>query len=244
MRRTGTHDGPADRRPRCLGYPFCSVSDLPFSLPPGPASLLASALDREGKIDRALEALGPLAGRDVLVVGGGPAETARWTTRVGRLTSVDALLDEHAAALPDASADAIVTVWAAFRGVDPAELAAADRLLRATGRLLVVHDYGRDDVSVLRGDRPEYGEWSRRSGPFLSNGFRVRVIHSFWTFDSLGAAQGFLGEVFGADGIAFGSDLKRPRLSYNVAIYHRTRGGRAMTAGLDADDDEDAPEPA
>ena len=35
---------------------------------------LLGALDVEGKIARALEALGPLAGRDVVVVGGGPRE--------------------------------------------------------------------------------------------------------------------------------------------------------------------------
>ena len=59
-------------------------------------------------------------------------------------------------------------------------------LLRDGGRLLVVHDYGRDDVSRLRpADLPEYTSWSRRDGWFLRNGFRVRVIHAWWTFESL-----------------------------------------------------------
>jgi hypothetical protein len=111
--------------------------------------------------------------------------------------------------------------------VDAAELAAADRVLRPGGRLLVVHDYGRDDVSQLRGDLPEYADWSRRDGPFLANGFRVRVIHCFWTFDSIEAARAFLGDAFGAGGVALGGHLRRARLSYNVAVYHRTRGDRA-----------------
>jgi len=212
------------------------VSDLPLSLPSGPALLLAAAIDRERKIDRALEALGPIAGRDVVLVGGGPDETARRTADGARVTSVGSLLDADARALADESADAIVCAWSAFRGVDPDELASADRLLRPAGRLLVVHDYGRDDVSRLRGDLPEYGAWSKRSGPFLSNGFRVRVIHCFWTFETLEDAQGFLGEAFGADGAAFGGALKRPRLSYNVAVYHRTRGG---TPGADDAGDAD-----
>ena len=202
---------------------FGLVSDLPFSLPPGPAVTLAAAIDRERKIDRALDGLGPLVDRDVAFVGGGPGEIARWTAAGARPLSVDSLLDGDALSLPRASVDAIVCAWSGFRGVDPAELAAADRILRPGGRLLVVHDYGRDDVSRLRGDLPEYGIWSRRDGPFLSNGFRVRVVHSFWTFDTIEAARGFLSDAFGPDGAAFGADLKRPRLSWNVALYHRTR---------------------
>ena len=206
------------------------MSDLPFSLAPGPSARLAAALDRERKIDRALEALGPIAGRDVLVVDGGPDEIARRTGDGARVTTVTTLQADDARACPDASADAIVCAWSAFRGVDQDELAAADRLLRPEGRLLVVHDYGRDDVSRLRGDRPEYDLWSRRTGPFLTNGFRVRVIHCFWTFDTVEDAGAFLGEAFGDDGVALGAALKRPRLTYNVAIYHRTRGATGVAA--------------
>jgi hypothetical protein len=217
------------------------MSDLPLSLPPGPAATLAAAMDREGKIDRALEALGPLAGRDVVVVGGGPVELAR--RRAGsRVTSVTGMTGPGSVEdLPDESADAIVSTWAAFRGVDARDVAVADRVLRPAGRLLVVHDYGRDDVSRLRGDLPEYGTWSRREGPFLANGFRVRVIHCFWTFDTLDEATAFLGEAFGADGTALAAGLKRPRLSWNVAVYHRTRGGaptdEPAETGADADAD-------
>ena len=206
------------------------MSDLPFSLPPGPAVALASAVDRERKIDRALEALGPLIDRHVAFVGAGPDEIARWTAAGARPTAVESLVGDVARELPDASVDAIVCAWSAFRGVDPAELAAADRILRPGGRLLVVHDYGRDDVSRLRGDLPEYGEWSRRDGPFLSNGFRVRVVHCFWTFDSLELARRFLAEAFGDAGAALGAELKRPRLTWNVALYHRTRGDRGAAS--------------
>jgi hypothetical protein len=197
--------------------------------------MLAAALDREGKIDRALEALGPLAGRDVITVGAGPAELARWAAAGARLTTVDGFTATGGPAeLGDGTADTIVTTWSAFRGVDPDELVEADRLLRPDGRLLVVHDYGRDDVSRLRGELPEYGTWSRRNGPFLTNGFRVRVIHCFWTFDSIDEVRGFLTAAFGADGTAVADELKRPRLSWNVAVYHRTRGGVASGDAADA----------
>jgi hypothetical protein len=205
------------------------VSDLPIRLDSPLDANLAAALDVERKILRALDALGPIAGRDVVLVGGGEGEQRRLGEAGGRLTPIEPYDRSRAVpwSLPDGSADAVVAAWSAFRGVDPSELAEADRVLRPQGRLLVVHDYGRDDVSRLRGDLPEYSLWSRRDGPFLRAGFRIRVLHCFWTFESVKTAQEFLAAAFGEPGQAFGAGLKRPRLSYNVAVYHRTRGGVA-----------------
>ena len=201
------------------------MSDLPVTLPDPLARQLALALDVEGKIPRALDALGPLSDRDVAFVDGEPGRLAERLNQLGaRVRQVD-WGDTDEEALADPWADALVSCWSAFRGVDAAEIAEAARIVRPGGRLLVVHDYGRDDVSQLHageGDRPEYGLWSRRDGPFLANGFKVRVVHCWWTFDSVDVARAFVGEAFGAAGRAFGAALKRPRLSYNVAIYHRT----------------------
>jgi hypothetical protein len=202
------------------------VSDLPLSLPVGAASTLLAALDRERKIDRALATLGPIADRDVAVIGPGPAELERLRAAGARVTEV-ATDGGDQWPLADAAADTIVSAWSAFRGVSRHELAEADRVLRPGGRLLVIHDYGRDDVSRLRGDLPEYGPWSRRDGPFVRSGFRIRVLHCFWTFDSIEEAARFLAEAFGEMGRTVGAELKRPRLSYNVAVYHRTRAAGA-----------------
>ena len=191
---------------------------------------LLAALDAEGKIPRALESLGPIGGREVGVVDGGPRELAGLETLGGQLTGIGALR-EAAAARPEASFDVITSRWSAFQGVDPAELTAADHLLRPDGRLLVIHDYGRDDVSRLHGQRPEYRLWSRRDGPFLSAGFRIRVIHCFWTFADVDAATAFLTAAFPSTGEAVAAGLKRPRLSYNVAVYHRTRGEMGRLEG-------------
>ena len=196
--------------------------------------MLLGALDRERKIDRALEALGPVADRDVAVIGGGAAELERLRAAGAQVTDVPPD-GRRPWPLADGVADTIVSAWSAFRGVSPSELAEADRVLRPGGRLLVIHDYGRDDVSRLRGDLPEYGLWSRRDGPFVRNGFRIRVLHCFWTFDSVEAATRFLGDAFGEAGSAMGRELKRPRLSYNVAIYHRTRAAGATTDRIDPD---------
>jgi SAM-dependent methyltransferase len=203
---------------------FVPVADLPMTLPTEPAAALRAALDRERKIDRALEAVGPVADRDVAVIGGGPSEIARLAAAGARVRELPVAVDQWDAA--DASADVIVSAWSAFRGVGEGELSEVDRVLRPEGRLIVIHDYGRDDVSRLRGDLPEYGTWSRRDGPFITNGFRIRVLHCFWTFDSLDEARQFLDLAFDEAGRTFAAGLKRPRLSYNVAVYHRTRGGR------------------
>lgn len=199
------------------------MSDLPVSLPRELEPTFVGALDRAGKLVAAIDALGPIKDRDVLVVdaGGGPI-IGGLSTAGARLTPIG-LSRPFSIPAEDGSADVVLGLWSAFRGVDPAETAEVDRVLRPGGRHLVVHDYGRDDVSRLYGERPEYGAWSQRTGPFLRGGFRVRVVHCFWEFDTPELTQEFLGAAFGEAGAGVAATLKRPRLSYNVAVYHRSR---------------------
>lgn len=194
------------------------MADLPLELDADLPGRLARALDIEGKIPRAFEALGPVADRDVLLYGG-----VEGGIRATQLTDLGArvVVAPSAADAEDHGADVLISAWGPFRGPEPETLADAERLLRPGGRLLILHDYGRDDVSRLRGDLPEYGLWTRRDGPFLRGGFRLRVLHCFWTFESIEEGQAFLDEAFGAQGRAVGETMKRPRLSYNVVIYHR-----------------------
>ncbi len=200
------------------------MADLPIDLETGLSEHLARILDVEGKIPRAIETLGPVEGRDVVVVDGSAGLRARQLTERGaRVTLVDSSGPAPFDA-PDGSADVVVGLWSAFRGGDSDAIEQAGRLLRPGGRLLVIHDYGRDDVAELRGERPEYGPWTRRDGPFLAAGFKIRVVHCWWTFPSLEDAQTFLDAAFGEDGRRLAGRLTRPRLSYNVAVYHRTLG--------------------
>ena len=203
------------------------MADLPFQLAGPLAERLAAVVDVEGKLVRALDSLGTLAGRDVVLLDGPAGGLASRLEAAGIAAAGVPLTTPLRLDLPDASADAVLSLWSGFRGVDPADVAEVDRVLRPEGRLLVVHDYGRDDVSALRdADAPEYRVWSRREGPFLrGGGFRIRVVHCFWTFDTLEDAASLLGDAFGDRGTAVASRLKRPRLSWNVAVYHRPRGG-------------------
>jgi len=198
------------------------VADLPIDLGEPLTEHLASVLDVEAKIPRALEALGPLAGRDVVLLDGVDGIRARQLSDLGAHVTFAGTGEDARIDAPDASADVLVSLWGPYRGASDAEGIEAARVLRPGGRLLLLLDYGRDDVSRLRGDRPEYGQLSRRDGPLLRGGFKVRVVHCFWTFATLGDARTFLEAAFGAIGREVASAMQRPRLSYNIAVYHRT----------------------
>jgi hypothetical protein len=188
-------------------------------------------VDVEGKLLAALEALGPVAERDLVLLDAGRGELGRQLARLGaRVTAVNFAdpADESAAtaemaAVPAGESDTVVVPWSGLAIPGSAFLAGAERLLRPGGRLLVIHDYGRDDVWEMMPDRRErLVEWSHRHGPFLGSGYRVRVIHCWWTFESIEAAATLLEAGFGELGARVAGRMKRPRLEYQVAIYHRT----------------------
>ena len=174
----------------------------------------------------------------------------------GSVADLAAVIDVRAGTsvqtgLPDASADVLVALWSSFRGPSPiAEVAEAERILRPGGRLLVVHDYGRDDHVLME---PAIGDdavaWSRRDGWFLTHGFRIRVIHAFWTFADDDEAHELLGATFGEPGVRFAGAASRPRASHNVAVYHRNRGGEGspradQKAGPAPEDGPSGPRPS
>lgn len=182
------------------------------------------AVDPEARLPAAIEALGPVMGRDVAVVdaldGPGPRRllaSGAWV----RTAPYDAL-----DLLPDASADVMVAWRTGFSPVADswgADLSHAARVLRAEGRLLVVKDYGRDEVTRLLGDDERARQliaFSHPKGPFLQAGFRVRVLHCWWRWETLEAAERALWGAFGDEGRAVARGMRRPRLAHKVAIYH------------------------
>ena len=203
------------------------MADLPIELGDGLTERLARILDVESKIPRTFETLGPVGGRDVLLLDGADGIRARQLTELGARVAFAATDASSHIDAPDDSADVVAKLWAAFSGDLGPTVSEADRVLRRGGRLLILHDYGRDEVSQLRGDLPDYGLLSRRDGPYLRGGFKVRVVHCFWTFESIEEGRAFLEAAFGGVGSQVGAAMKRPRLTYNVAVYHKTFGAPA-----------------
>jgi hypothetical protein len=184
-------------------------------------------VDAEAKIPAALEALGPVADRDVLVLDCCEGQlTDRLVAMGARVTTFQfPLSDEAATELTSwiGRADAVVVPWSEMATPGSRFLAEAGALLRPCGRLLVIHDYGRDDIwGMFPKRRARMVEWSHRRGPFLGEGFRIRVIHCWWTFESLEHAREVLETVFGAAGLAVAEGMTKTRLEYSVAIYHRS----------------------
>jgi SAM-dependent methyltransferase len=206
-------------------------------------------IDVEGKLPRTLESLGPIGGRDVVLLDATSPWQAWQVLGLGgrvlavaptdRAEALRAELSSEIAAgavtmsagspvatgLADRSADVAVSFWSAFRGGSPAEVAEAERILRPGGRLLVVHEYARDDIARLWPEERsnELVAWSRRDGWFLQHDFKIRVIHAFWTFPDLGTLREMSQAVFGSDVGPLLADLRRPRLSWKLVVYHRTR---------------------
>jgi len=196
---------------------------------------LVRMVDAEGRLPAALEALGPVAGRDVAVLDAPDGPAPRRLLSLGAWVRVAPGASLHA--LPDGSADVIVA-WR--RGFSPTtdawrdDLAQAARVLRSDGRLLVVKDYGRDEVTRLLWDETRAKQlvgFSHPKGPFLGVGFRVRVLHCWWQWSSLEEASEALERWFGMAGVAVAQGMRRPRLAYKVAVYH---GDAPVLAGIAA----------
>ena len=211
------------------------MADLPFTFTnPAIASRLARLVDCDGKIPRAIAELGEIVGRDVVVL------RTSGRLRAAQLRALHAHVMASAddgQELPAGCADVVVRYWGesgAVAAPDRAAMTAAERLLRPGGRLLMVMDYGRDDVARLRpeGETPEiYRALRARDAQYAAQGFKLRVIHDWWQFDSLEEASGFLSDAFGDRGERVASEMRRPRLSHKVVIYHR-----GMVRAAEADD--------
>jgi hypothetical protein len=189
---------------------------------------LGGAFDREQKIDRALAAvLQPGAAR-LVIVDAPDSQRAQRLNEAGAAATLVHSLDPPPAA---ASADAVIGFWNILGGSPErfeSELRAIERALVPGGTAVAIHDYGRDDASLLLADenrRQELVAWSHRRGPFLGRGFKVHVLHCWWQFESVEQAREVLASAFGPAGEALGDNLRHPRVSHKVALYHRTFPG-------------------
>jgi SAM-dependent methyltransferase len=210
---------------------------------------LGDAIDPDRKVLAALERIVPISGKRIADVGTGighyPMLLARRTGRTYGVESDHALLDEarrraadahqpnirivegEPTALPlrDGAVDILLTSW-----IDPddASLPAVReclRVLRPDGRLVVIGYYGRDDVASLL--EPEVvahalAATRRRTGWWLRNGFRIKVVHTRLDIGDAQTAHELLPRLYGDRGRVFLMSAHRSSLRLNLGLYYRS----------------------
>jgi len=215
---------------------------------PGLHERLTAAIDPDGKVLEALERIVPLSGKRIADIGTGighyPMLLARRTGRTYGIESDPALLAEarrrasetHQPNIRIIEGDsvhlplrdgAVDVVLSADIGPDDTSLPAiaeAMRILRPGGRLIVIGYYGRDDVAPLLD--PETVARSidatrRRTGWWLRNGFKIKVVHTRVDLGDMALAHELLPRLYGDRGRAYLMAPHKPTLRLNLGLYHR-----------------------
>jgi SAM-dependent methyltransferase len=210
---------------------------------------LGDAIDPDRKVLAALERIVPISGKRIADVGTGighyPMLLARRTGRTYGVESDRALLDEarrraadahqpnirivegepNALPLRDGAVDILLT-----SRIDPDDTSLPAvheclRVLRPGGRLVVIGYYGRDDVASLL--EPEVvahalAATRRRTGWWLRNGFRIKVVHTRLDIGDAETAHELLPRLYGDRGRAFLMSAHRSSLRLNLGLYHRS----------------------
>ena len=108
-------------------------------------------------------------------------------------------------------------------------------MLRPGGRLIAIGYYGRDDVAQLL--EPEVvaaamEATQRRTGWWLRNGFKIKVVHARVDLSDPELAHELLPRLYGDRGRAYLMGPHRPSLRLNLGLYHRGTGrGRRLRIG-------------
>jgi len=209
---------------------------------------LGDAIDPDRKILGALERVVPLSGKRIADIGTGighyPMLLARRMGRTYGIESDSELLtearrravDSHqpnirivegsATSLPlrDGAVDIVLTGGIAPEDGSLPAIAEAVRILRPGGRLVVIGYYGRDDVAALL--EPEVvaqamDATQRRTGWWLRNGFKIKVVHTRVDLTDPVLAQELLPRLYGDRGRAYLMGPHRPFLRLKLGLYHR-----------------------
>ena len=208
---------------------------------------LAAAIDPDGKVLAALERITPIGGKRIADVGTGighyPMLLARRTGRTygiesdpsllaeARRRAVDAhqpnirIVEGEPAALPlrDGAVDIVLSSRIEPDDASLPAIAEARRVLRPGGRLIVIGHYGRDDVSALL--EPEVVEHimeatQRRTGWWLRNGFKIKVVHARIDLADPSLAHELLPRLYGDRGRAFLMGPHPDTLRLNLGLFH------------------------
>jgi len=211
---------------------------------------LGQAIDPDRRVLEALERIMPLSGKRIADVGTGighyPMLLARRTGRTYGIESDPSLLAEarrraaeahqpnirivegSPAALPlrDAAVDLVLTSRIEPDDASLPLIEEALRVLRPNGRLVVIGYYGRDDVGALL--EPEVAEHARaathhRSGWWLRNGFKIKVVHARLDLGDAATAHELLPRLYGDRGRAFLMGPLPASLRLNLGLFHREK---------------------
>jgi SAM-dependent methyltransferase len=208
---------------------------------------LGELIDPDRKVLAALERIIPLSGKRIADVGTGighyPMLLARRTGRTYGIESDPELLAaarERAAGthqpnirivegdlrhvpLRDGAVDIVLTGQ-----IEPDDRARpmieeALRVLRPGGRLIVMGHYGRDAVAALL--EPEVvahalDATQRRTGWWLRNGFKIKVVHAKLDLRDDASAHELLPRLYGDRGRAYLMGPHRPMLELKLGLYH------------------------
>jgi SAM-dependent methyltransferase len=211
---------------------------------------LGEAIDPDRKVLAALERITPLSGKRIADVGTGighyPMLLARRTGRTYGIESDPALLaaartrataahqpnirivegEPDALPLRDGAVDVVLS-----GNIEPDDgslpaVAEAMRVLRPGGRLIVIGYYGRDDVRALL--EPEVVAHAleatqRRTGWWLRNGFKIKVVHARLDLHDEETAHELLVRLYGDRGRAFLMGPHRTSLELKLGLFHRAK---------------------
>lgn len=216
-------------------------------LEPALHARLGEVIDPDRKVLAALERIVPLAGKRIADVGTGighyPMLLARHTGRTYGIESDPALLDVARQRASDAHQpnlriveggpealplrdEAVDVVLSDLIDADDASLPAIAemlRILRRGGRLILMGYYGRDQMAALLD--PEVvararAATQRRSGWWLRNGFKIKVVHSRLDISDPATAAELLPRLYGDRGRAFLLAAHPPSLTLKLGLYH------------------------
>lgn len=209
---------------------------------------LGEAIDPDRKVLAALERIVPLSGKRIADIGTGighyPMLLARRTGRTYGIESDPELLAEarrrasashqpniriiegEATRLPLRTGAVDIVLSSRITPDDQSlpAIAEALRILRPGGRLIAVGYYGRDDVAPLL--EPEVVAQAmeatqRRTGWWLRNGFKIKVVHARVDLADEQLAHELLPLLYGDRGRAYLMGPHRSSLRLNLGLYHR-----------------------
>lgn len=207
-------------------------------------ALMTQAIDPEERISATMQAAAPIAERRLLDVGAGVGDR---TIQYARLAAHVYALEPDPQALPilrgriksspvsnvtvvpagaeeipleDNSVDVAYATWAYFFGPgSETGLQEVERVLRPGGELVVVQNYGQDELA--RFWDPSEAECETWPPWFAEHGFSCQVIDTTWTFRTQDEALAVLEFLWGERARAYVLEHEQVEFGYRVAVYHR-----------------------